>query len=409
MKKTTLLISLLALLCVIFTEDCRACTSAIISGRLTPDGRPLLWKHRDTGELNNRVDYIARNKNVKYAFIAVVNAAPDEQEAWMGTNETGFSIINTASSNMNQYKEDSNDQEGVVMYKALACCRTLADFEAFLEKNKPLGVETNFGVIDAYGGAAYYETGNYRYVKFDANEAPGGIIIRTNYSESYDKATGWGFCRFGTAREAIDEALAAKNLTPRFLFNTVARSLKHSLTQTDLMAELPESADKPAFKFFTDYISRHSTSSALLIVGAKNAEMARAATMWTTVGFPLTTAVVPIWLDAASTLPATIAMRADLQSPLCVAGMTLKERCFSLKYGNYRNYIDLAQLVNKQQTGIMQRLVAMEGEIFDRAIEVQTALEKGKRGADGQVAVYYRWLDAYLVDAYRRTFGVELL
>lgn len=25
-----------------------ACTSAVISGKVTPDGRPLLWKNRDT-------------------------------------------------------------------------------------------------------------------------------------------------------------------------------------------------------------------------------------------------------------------------------------------------------------------------------------------------------------------------
>ena len=398
---------LLLFVCTLRPVD--ACTSFIVSGKASPDGKPMLFKNRDTDFLRNAV---VAYSDGRYRYVGLVNADSTwSSMVWGGYNETGFAIMNTAAYNNNIGDTVKlADREGVVMKLALMHCRTLADFERLLDTLKrPMGVDANFGVIDAYGGAAYYETGNYRYVKFDANQAPGGIIIRTNYSESYDKSSGWGFCRFGTAREAIDEAIAANNLTPRFLFNTVARSLKHSLTQTDLLADLPESAEKPSFRFFTDYISRHSTSSALLIVGAKNAETGRAATMWTTVGFPLTTAVVPIWLDAASTLPATIAMRSDLQSPLCVAGMTLKDRCFSLKYGNYRNYIDLAQLVNRQQTGIMQRLVAMEGEIFDRAVEVQIALEKGKRGADGQVAAYYRWLDAYLVDAYRRTFGVELL
>ena len=31
------------------------CTSAVVSGRVTPDGRPLLWKHRDASDLNNRI------------------------------------------------------------------------------------------------------------------------------------------------------------------------------------------------------------------------------------------------------------------------------------------------------------------------------------------------------------------
>ena len=48
-----------------------ACTSAVVSGRATPDGRPLLWKHRDTDFLKNHVEYV---KGEKYDFIAVVNS-----------------------------------------------------------------------------------------------------------------------------------------------------------------------------------------------------------------------------------------------------------------------------------------------------------------------------------------------
>ena len=33
-----------------------ACTSAVVSGKATPDGRPLLWKHRDTDFLKNHVE-----------------------------------------------------------------------------------------------------------------------------------------------------------------------------------------------------------------------------------------------------------------------------------------------------------------------------------------------------------------
>ena len=29
------------------------CTTAVVSGSATPDGRPLLWKNRDTDEANN--------------------------------------------------------------------------------------------------------------------------------------------------------------------------------------------------------------------------------------------------------------------------------------------------------------------------------------------------------------------
>ena len=89
--------------------ESEACTSAIISGRLTPDGRPILWKHRDTKEENNRVDYHGRSKDNKYAFVAIVNGTEKIGQAWMGVNEAGFCIINTASSPMRKFKEDENE------------------------------------------------------------------------------------------------------------------------------------------------------------------------------------------------------------------------------------------------------------------------------------------------------------
>ncbi|MBR5141758.1 MAG: hypothetical protein IKW55_04675, partial [Bacteroidales bacterium] len=45
-----------------------ACTSVIISGSASPDGRPLMWKHRDTGHLDNRLEHF---KGEKYSFIGL--------------------------------------------------------------------------------------------------------------------------------------------------------------------------------------------------------------------------------------------------------------------------------------------------------------------------------------------------
>lgn len=72
-----------------FLEPSLACTSAVVSGKVTPDGRPLLWKHRDTSFLRNHIAYV---QGEKYAFIANANSDtfPAEREAWMGTNESGF-------------------------------------------------------------------------------------------------------------------------------------------------------------------------------------------------------------------------------------------------------------------------------------------------------------------------------
>ncbi|MGB8357892.1 MAG: hypothetical protein WCD55_04675, partial [Bacteroidales bacterium] len=167
------------------TGNIWSCTTFIISGRNTPDGKPILYKHRDTGTLDNAIAFFSDGK---YQYIGIVDSkATWKSEVWGGYNSAGFAIMNTAAYNNNTGDTTKlTDQEGVVMKMALQNCATLADFEKMLsDLPKPLGVDANFGVIDASGGAAYYETGNYGFKKIDANDpalAPNGYLIRTNFS-----------------------------------------------------------------------------------------------------------------------------------------------------------------------------------------------------------------------------------
>ena len=52
LKQISLLI-LCAAAIVLFATPVQACTSAVVSGKVTPDGRPLLWKNRDTDFMRN--------------------------------------------------------------------------------------------------------------------------------------------------------------------------------------------------------------------------------------------------------------------------------------------------------------------------------------------------------------------
>ena len=45
-------------------EAGNACTSVIVSGKATPDGRPLMWKHRDTGTRYNHITFEKGRKNI---------------------------------------------------------------------------------------------------------------------------------------------------------------------------------------------------------------------------------------------------------------------------------------------------------------------------------------------------------
>ena len=117
------------LLAALTAEPVLACTSAVVSGKVTPDGRPLLWKNRDTDYLRNHVAYI---KGEKYNFIADVNSAnfPALKEAWMGTNSVGFALMNTQSYNLVEVKdgEERGAANGRIIYRALEVCATVEDF-----------------------------------------------------------------------------------------------------------------------------------------------------------------------------------------------------------------------------------------------------------------------------------------
>ena len=48
--------------------DC--CTTAIFSGKVTEDGRPIIWKNRDGSFLQNRVEYVAAGDSIEIQLIA---------------------------------------------------------------------------------------------------------------------------------------------------------------------------------------------------------------------------------------------------------------------------------------------------------------------------------------------------
>ena len=96
-----------------------ACTSIIVSGKVTPDGRPYIFKNRDTHDQNNLAIQI---QGSRYRFIAIV-AAKDSlyKSVWSGHNEVGFAIANTAAYNLNgkpipgKYRPQGDESDGTLM------------------------------------------------------------------------------------------------------------------------------------------------------------------------------------------------------------------------------------------------------------------------------------------------------
>ena len=332
MKKFLLILSLL-----LSVQASIACTSAIISGKVTKTGRPLIWKHRDTGAEQN---FIARvePKDGKHGFVALYNGGDSLLEsAWMGMNDAGFAIMNTASYNLMPDTAKFVDQEGVVMRHALEKCRTLQDFEKLLATlPKPLGVQANFGVLDADGHGAYYETDDYNFKKFALDDVADGFIIRTNYSVSGKEDGGYGYIRENNARYWIEPHAELGDIVPELFTEGISRSFYHSLIGRDFM----KSGDRWAVD--QDFVPRKSSSASIVIEGMLPGESPEDMTMWSVVGYPPVSHVYAVTIDEVPTelqpvLPGYL-------SPYCQESIDRKNQVFSIKRGSGSHYLDLFKI-----------------------------------------------------------------
>jgi hypothetical protein len=401
MKRLHLVFMMIALI-ICAAADLSACTTAVVSGRFTPDGRPLLFKHRDTGHLQNKLMFFTDGK---YSYIGVVNSDGDSgSEVWQGTNSAGFAIMNSASYNLNIGDEtELKDREGEVMKLALQSCATVDEFEQLLrDLPKPLGVEANFGCIDAHGGAAYFEVGQRDVTKYDVNDpkvAPFGYIIRTNYSFTRDQDEGYGYIRYQNAENLIYAAAGSGDLTFRFILQQVSRCLKHSLTGTDLWSIKPEKAEPATFVWFEDYIPRPSSASTTVIHGVKPGESPGFTTMWNILGFQLCTPAIPVWIEGGDHLPSILVADAGENAPLCDMAMQLKKKILPITRGSGRRYLNLAFLINVEGSGILQKIRPLEDRILDRTDEVMEQWrESGMR--QKEIEKFYDWVNETVSSAY---------
>ena len=384
-----------------------ACTTAIISGKATIDGRPLLFKHRDSDSLDNKMMYF---DDGKYEYIGLINSSDSlGQEVWAGCNSTGFAIMNSASYNMNIDDTSSiKDREGFIMKQALQECATVKDFEILLQElPKPIGAEANFGVIDAKGGAVYYETSNYDFKKYDVNDlsiAPFGYIIRTNYSYIGERDEDYGLIRYQTAEDLFYTAYNSNTLSYKFLLRNVSRCLKHSLTNTDLTQQMPIDSNNPHFVFFRDFIPRYYSSATVVVQGVTADEPSSLTTMWTILGFQLCSVTVPLWVKGGNQLPGILAANGSENAPLCDFALKLKERCIPIQRGSGRNYLDLAAVLNQRNNGILQKTAPLENSII-----METEVRLNKWRDDGikpePIRTFYEWLNQTILDHYRKEFN----
>jgi hypothetical protein len=282
------------------------CTTAVVSGSATADGRPILWKNRDTKNTKNEVVLITDGK---HKTLAVVNAG-SRSSIWMGVNEAGLCIENSVTRDLSGPSGVSGPGNGGFMLLALKTCATVEEVKQLLEKSDVTGRSTNanFGVIDAHGGAALFEASRNAHVMFDANDpdtAPHGMVIRSNFS-----LTGQKFETLPTAEQLegiysgerylrateLLTAIDADRRDPRYVLRNCGRDMAGPDCVAYCGTVNGEPGELPAFINTKNTISRTTTVSYAVFQGVRPGEDPLLTTMWLGLGDPKFTVAVPCWV-----------------------------------------------------------------------------------------------------------------
>lgn len=356
-------------------ESADACTSAIIGANLNPYGRPILWKHRDTSTTDNKVEYV-EGKNGDFSYVALYNAADRGlKEAWMGMNEAGFAVMNTASYNLKDDKVPNKqmDKEGIVMTKALRLCRTVDDFAALLDSlPRPMGVEANFGVIDAYGDGAYFETNNHSYIRFDLKDEPSGMLVRTNYSHAGRPNEGYGFVREANAECLLAPYAEKGEITSELLTETISRTFYHdgkkrNFTMSGNHTLLDE-----------DFIPRYKSTATIAIEGCPpikpgetpDPEMVKKQyIMWTGIGYPPVSKIKAVRVSEDGVDAGLRGTLPNGHSRLGDEAVKKRAEVFSKK--GKKMYIDMSKLYNSEGTGYAQKAIEENARTYKEEIEAR--------------------------------------
>jgi len=405
---------LMCLLALIFATRTWACDVAVVSGKVTTDGKPLIWKNFDNSSSDRQqVAYFPAKKSGPGGYLMVYrfedgmkllnNGSAITPSG--GVNESGFAIAGTSVYQDYNLMAEPVNINTVLMEEALATCTTLAEFESLL-KRWPYShwgtvISANFVVIDAKGGAALYEcfTGHlnlgFNLMQFRKNDANTGKItnqygwtlkraqsnfigfhILTNYN--YYIPWNVGQDRKYRAEALLTQLATEKRINYRTVMREVAKDVVGKQVQTDLSSET---------NYSTTYcLSRNATRSSIVVSGVASGGNPRLATMWVNLGEPSVGVFVPFFAAARGTSElarvdtyANGAWRDYDDSCLLNQAISARETYNSLIYssnsgnviwGMYDNYINKVELANVQQWTF-----PIEDTIIDNAESFLSSLE----------------------------------
>ncbi len=336
------------------------CTVGVATGRATRDGRPMIWKTRDAPGTDNEVVWVT---SAPIHYLAVVDAG--SPSAWMGLNERGFAILNSASSDLPGGRGTGNGQ---VMSQVLGTCSSVAEFEAYLERTNTTGRSTqaNYLVLDAGGAVAIYETAGNAYWKYDANDpqtAPYGYLVKTNFA--FHGGGQGGIERYHRTSRLVPGYHAADRLEPRSILRQQMRDFARPTGESlPVPFEGSWEPDRPAGYIHVDKsICRTSSVSAAVMQGVKPGEPPTLSTFWVMLGQPAASIALPYWPVGATPPEADGARTA----PLCDASKRIRDLLFDLPGAGNQHFLDTRKLRDGHGGGLWSLTLAAEDSIWTAA------------------------------------------
>ena len=251
------------------------------------------------------------------------------------------------------------DKEGEIMFRALATCATVADFLNLLDTlPHPLGIQANFGVIDAAGGAIYVEANNWRYVVYDVNEEAKGYRVQTNFAFAGDHAKYQGYERYLTAEATMHDLNDHWTHQPidighQWMFNHLSRSYRHEVLG------FAEGYCPPAGVVVDqDFIPSRITSAAVVFEGPA---------MWTLLGYPACGVAMPALVCDKDRLPEAM-KRTETDSTALLSNMAMQikmDHVFPDPVSNGKQYVQLHTILfgKKRYPSLMSCTLKAEKQI----------------------------------------------
>jgi hypothetical protein len=215
--------------------------------------------------------------------------------------------------------------------------------------------------MDGEGNVILLEANNHAYSKIDVATAPGGYLVNTNFSRSGTPQKGAGYLRFERVTVLLQQ-VPTHEVSPMMVFGRLARDFVHPLLATPSLPELAHlSVAAPLWSPTADTIDRANTSAAVVIQGKQPSDPSSRAIFWVTLGEPLATVAIPLWVEAGST-PAI--MHEGKDAPLYLEAQRIQKMYRPFSESDKRNYINLTRLANREATGTYAPLAAAQNEIF---------------------------------------------